>query len=308
MSPLEAADTGYTRTIVLMDTFITIRLSHATPGSEDRVARAFDWFRQVEAACSRFDPQSEVMALTQQAGKPVPASDILYEGVTFALAVAAASNGAFDPTIGHTLEQRGFNRNYVTGERIATQFPPATRPTYRDVRLDPARRTINLRQPLILDLGAVAKGLAVDLAARELAPCADFAIDAGGDLYVAGKNQAGDPWNVGIRHPRQPDAVLATVRLSNAAICTSGDDSRRAEDPDQGHHIVDPRSGRSPAIVASATVIAPTAMAADALATAVAVLGPQRGLRLLKRQGVEGLIITPALERYATAGFEVYLS
>lgn len=308
MSPLETADTGYTRTVVLMDTFITIRLSRATPGCADRVARAFDWFRQVEAACSRFDPQSEVMALTQQAGKPVPASDILYEAATFALAVAAASNGAFDPTIGHTLERRGFNRNYITGERIATPLAPATRPTYRDVRLDPARRTINLRQPLILDLGAVAKGLAVDLAARELAPCADFAIDAGGDLYVAGKNPVGDPWNVGIRHPRQPDAVLATVRLSNAAICTSGDDSRRAEQPDQGHHIVDPRSGHSPATVASATVIAPTAMAADALATAVAVLGPQRGLRLLKRQGVEGLIVTPSLERYATAGFAGYLS
>jgi FAD:protein FMN transferase len=308
MLPPGVEEAGYSRTIVLMDTFITIRLAQATSGCAERVDRAFDWFRQVEAACSRFDPQSEVMGLIHQVGKPVPVSDIVYEAVAFALAVAAATNGAFDPTVGHTLERRGFNRNYATGERIATKIAPDARPTYRDVRLDPARCTINLRRPLILDLGAVAKGLAIDLAARELAPCANFAIDAGGDLFAAGKNPAGEPWHIGLRHPRQPDALLGTVRLSNAAICTSGDDARPAEDPELGHHLIDPRSGHSPTAVASATVIAPTAMAADALATAVAVLGPQRGLRLLKRQGVEGLIVTPSLDRYATAGFEVYLS
>jgi thiamine biosynthesis lipoprotein len=297
---------GYSRTTVLMDTFITIRLAQVSPGCAARVERVFDWFRQVEAACSRFDPQSEIMALTRTIGTPVPVSDNVYEAVAFALAVAAASNGAFDPTIGHTLERRGFNRNYVTGARIATAIAPATRPTYRDVRLDPARRTINLRQPLILDLGAVAKGLAIDLAARELAPCAKFAIDPGGDLFVAGKNPAGEPWQIGLRHPRQPDALLGTVRLSDAAICTSGDDARRAEHPAHGHHLIDPRTERSPEAVASATVIAPTALAADALSTAAAVLGPQRGLRFLKRQGVAGLLVTPSLERHATPDFEGY--
>src|SRR5690242_20709091 len=117
MLPPGDEGTGFSRTVVLMDTFITIRLAQAKPESAALVARAFDWFRQVEAACSRFDPQSEVMSLIQQAGKPVPVSDIVYEAVAFAVAVAAATNGAFDPAIGHTLESRGFNRNYTTGER-----------------------------------------------------------------------------------------------------------------------------------------------------------------------------------------------
>lgn len=301
---------GYAKTVVLMDTFVTIRLCRATTGCVERVERAFDWFRQVEAACSRFDPQSEVLALVPQAGRAVPASDILYEAVAFALAVAEASGGAFDPTIGHLLEGRGFNRNYRTNEAITTGIAATKRPTYRDVRLDPARRTINLRQPLVIDLGAVAKGLAIDLAARELAADAEqtgFAIDAGGDLYMRGHNPLGTPWQIGLRHPRQPDALLGTLHLTDTAICTSGDDSRPAADPVLGHHLVDPRSGDSPRAVASATVIAPTAMVADALATAAFVLGPQRGLRLLKRQGVEGCIVDAALGQHPTPGFRRYL-
>lgn len=307
-APATQHDGSYTRTVVLMDTFVTIRLSRATPASAAQAERAFDWFRRVEASCSRFDAQSEVMQLTGQVGRPVPASAILYEAVAFARAVAEASGGAFDPTIGHALERRGFNRHYQTGEVIATPIAPGARPTYRDVRLDPARRTINLRCPLVLDLGAVAKGLAIDLATRELAPCKDFAIDAGGDLAVRGTNPAGEPWQIGLRHPRQPDALLGSVRLADAAICTSGDYERPAADPDAGHHLLDPRSGHSPRAVASVTVIAPTALAADALGTAAFILGPQRGLRLLKRHGVEGLIITTALARYATPGFKGYLA
>ena len=91
--------------------------------------------------------------------------------------------------------------------------------------------------------------------------------------------------------------------MSDAAVCTSGDYERTVPAADGGgHHILDPRSGASPDAVASVTVVAPTAMAADALATAAFVLGPREGLRLLERQGVEGLILTPALERYETRG------
>src|SRR4051812_5503125 len=99
----QAASTA--RTVVLMDTFVAIQLVDGAraDGVDAAIARAFDWFRRVEAACSRFDAESEVMRLTRQAGKPMPVGDILYEAVTFALAVADASRGAFDPTIGYVL-------------------------------------------------------------------------------------------------------------------------------------------------------------------------------------------------------------
>ena len=313
-----------------MSTCVTIQVvghgadPHEAVDRRARVDRAFEWFRRVEACCTRFDPHSELMQLTGQIGVPVPVSALLYEAVQFALAVAEETDGAFDPTIGHRMETRGFNREYRTGHPVQTDLerddagrtflqPDAGRTlsgppvSYRDVRLNPGQKTITLVRPLIFDLGAVAKGLAIDMAARELNALDNFAIDAGGDLYVAGCNPDGAPWSIGIRHPRRLDQLSETLHLSNLAVCTSGDYERRSSpgdddvhDVDGGHHILDPRTGSSADAVASVTVVAPTAMAADALATAAFVLGPAAGIRLLERQGVNGLMISPTLERYST--------
>ena len=269
---------------------------------EDAVARAFDWFRRVEETCSRFDEQSELRQLSTCIGTPVPVSELLYEAVQFALAVAAETGGAFDPTVGHRMEARGFNRNYRSRRAANTPLAPGGPATFRDVRLDPAARTITLLRPLVLDLGAVAKGLAVDLAARELRPWENFAINAGGDLYLGGHKDQGRPWSIGIRHPRQPQELIETVQVSDCAVCTSGDYERPSPDPAAGHHLMDPRTGAAATACASATVLAPSAMVADVLATAAFVLGPAAGLRLLERHGVEGMLVTPAVERFATRG------
>jgi thiamine biosynthesis lipoprotein len=266
------------------------------------IDRACEWFHDVERHCSRFDQHGELRALTRQAGTAVVVSELVYTATHFALTVAEDTDGAFDPTVGVEMEARGFDRHYLTGERNRTPMrahQDGERPTYRDVILDPSARTITLRTPLLLDLGAVAKGLAIDLAARELAPFEHFAIDAGGDLYVAGLNAQHQPWSVGIRHPRRDRDVIERLTLSNCAICTSGDYERTGP---AGHHILDARDGREAATLASATVVAPTAMAADALATAAFVLGPTDGLALLERHGVDGLLVSPALERFSTRG------
>jgi len=209
--------------------------------------------------------------------------------------VAEESGGAFDPTVGKRMAARGFNREHRIDAAIADAV------SYRDVRIDRERRTITLLRPLTLDSGAVAKGLAVDAAARELEESKDFAIDAGGDLYLGGSNERGEPWSVGIRHPRLNDGLIAILRVSNQAVCTSGDYERRTPDGAE-HHIVDPRTGASPGSVISATVVAPGAMLADALATAAFVLGPKEGVEFLNRVGVDGLIVTSDFERYETAG------
>jgi thiamine biosynthesis lipoprotein len=178
-----------------------------------------------------------------------------------------------------------------------------TAATYRDVTIDEERRTVTLQTPLVLDLGAVVKGLAIDLAARELEPFHDFAIDSGGDLYLGGCNEAAESWSVGIRNPREREHVLATLRVRDTAVCTSGDYERRVPGDSGDHHIMDARAGTSATAIASATVIAPSAMVADALSTAAFVLGPVEGLALLQRHGLEGLLVTPALEQFATPGW-----
>ncbi|MEI9971226.1 MAG: FAD:protein FMN transferase [Ignavibacteriota bacterium] len=124
---------------------------------------------------------------------------------------------------------------------------------------------------------------------------ADFAIDAGGDLYLGGSNPHSEPWPVGIRHPLVPDTLIDTLRVSNRAVCTSGLYER-------GDHILDARTGTPARSSASATVVADSAMLADALATAAFILGPADGIELLQRTGVHGLIVTPDLQRYTTRG------
>lgn len=307
MSGIAGAMVTHSQSAIFMDTLVTATV--VSDLSEDavaeRIGRAFGWFAHVERICSRFDPESELSQLATHTGEPVPVSPLLFEAVRFALEVARLTDGAFDPTIGHTLTRRGFNRNYRTGQTLDAPDESAELTDYRDVALDPAASTITYRKPLALDLGAVAKGLAIDLAAKELEGFSGAVVEAGGDLHARGRNEAGEPWRVGIRHPRQDDALIEVLHVSDAAVCTSGDYERRGKRVGD-HHLIDPASGDVARAIASVTVVAPTAMVADALSTAAFVLGPTRGLRFLARQGVEGLIITSALERHATPALARY--
>lgn len=251
-----------------MGTVVTVELLRSGADADAALDRAFAWFHEIEDRCTRFR-DSELTRLVTQPGVPVPVSDILFEVIRFAVSVAETTDGAFDPTVGSA--------------------------AWRNIQVDHTNRTITLPASITLDLGAVAKGLAVDTAARELLPFEDFAIDAGGDLYLGGMNAAGEPWSVGIRHPRRDREVIHTLRISDQSVCTSGDYER-------GRHIVNPCTGLPADEIASATVIAPSAMLADALATAAFVKGPQAGIELLSRVGVDGLIFTPDLRRFETSG------
>jgi FAD:protein FMN transferase len=307
----EAVATGesYVASAIFMDTLITIEVvrPEARTGYVERVQQAFGWFGQVEKLCSRFDETSELSRLSASpAGVPVTVSPPLFELVTFALSVARASGGAFDPTVGRDMEMSGFDRNYLTGERKTSVAEASSGSSYRDILLDPSDRTVTLARPLVLDLGAVAKGFAIDLAAEELKPFQDYAVNAGGDIMARGLSPEGTPWRIGIRHPRQPEALIDTFTVSDAAVCTSGDYERPRPDGGPGHHLLDPETGQAVAEVASVTVVAPTAMLSDALSTAAFVLGAERGLDLLESQNVEGLIVSPDLQKFETKGLSRY--
>ena len=303
----------YVHSRVLMDTVISIQVvGHGATAAEReeraaRVDRAIGWFQAIEISCNRFDPTSELSQLSTRIGSAVPASPLLFEAVRYALAVATETDGAFDPTIGALMTARGFNRDYRTGKRV-TPVSNADEPvSFRDVVVDSDEHTITLSRPLLLDLGAVVKGLAIDLAARELQEFGNFAIDAGGDLYLGGHNQAGVPWPVGIRHPRMPGVSIARLQLTDCAVCTSGDYERKRPGNGDVHHLLDLRTCVSASAAVSATVIASSAMVADALGTAAFVLGPDAGLDLLERQSVQGLIVTPSLEHFTTGGFSALI-
>lgn len=299
---------GLRESRVYMDTVVTIELSRR---EDDDAARrmleaAFSWFGEVESVCSRFDPNSELRRLIANWGRPVEVSPLLFHAIDLACRGAEVSKGAFDPTVGPWLERAGFTREHRTGRSLPVGLETDAAGGVQDIELDRQRLTVHLRRPVLIDLGGVAKGLALDLAARELVNAGGFAINAGGDVLVSGSNPEGEAWRVGIRHPREAQSLLCVVALTDGAVCTSGDYERQSP-AGKGHHIIDPATGVPAGAAIAATVIGPSAAAADMLATAALVLGPEEGLALLHEQQVEGLLIDQRLTAAYTRGFQEYL-
>ncbi|MCR8629988.1 FAD:protein FMN transferase [Paenibacillus radicis (ex Xue et al. 2023)] len=290
------------KTKLFMDTVVTIQVvtRKSKNESEAAIERAFEAFRKVEHACSRFSLDSELMEASRQIKIPVPISPFLFEPLKFALEVAKWTKGIFDPAVGKTMEDHGFNQHYLTGETI--QSSSSVSATYRDVVLNEQDRTLYLQKPLVIDLGGVAKGFAIDLAAHELKQFEGFVVNAGGDLYAGGVDEKGRKWKIDIQHPEHKEQMIQTVEISNEAVCTSGSYERKSTLKNGVHHIIDPRSKQSPNEWISCSVIAPYAMMADAFSTASFLLGLDRGRTLIEQLDLRGILITSDLQIYRVGG------
>jgi FAD:protein FMN transferase len=160
-------------------------------------------------------------------------------------------------------------------------------------------------QPTELTFGAIGKGYAVDRAVAVLVEhgVQEGLINAGGDVRTLGKG-----WTAGIQHPRKANLLTGQIRLNAAAAATSGDyEQYFIENGQRYHHILDPRSGFSPGVLQSVTIIAPTCLEADALSTAVFVLGKENGMALVESlPGIEVYLIDAAGVEAASSGFQAY--
>jgi thiamine biosynthesis lipoprotein len=263
-----------------------------TEGEDDAVAALADveaLFARVEATLSRFRPDSELSRLNRQPGEPFRASPLRFAVVAAALETARATGGVFDPAILGALVAAGYDRTFeeVPPARDGPAvFPTGPRPTWRDVRVDPATSTILLAEGVGLDLGGIGKGWTVDRAAERLGSFPGFGIDAGGDLYCRGARADGQPWTVGIADPNQPDRDLAVLAVRDGAVATSTVTRRRWQRAGAMlHHLIDPRTGRpARADVFAATVLADSVARAETLAKVALLLGSRDGLRFLDRQ------------------------
>ena len=301
---------SFVKSRLFMDTVVSIKIvtTRAKAEVEESMARAFAAFYNVESVCSRFNNQSEISRLSTRIGTPVPVSSILFQAIRFACEVADITEGAFDPTLGNTLGLYGFNRDYLTGyQAIPKTFDPNPPVSYLDLDLNEEEQTILLRKPLTLDLGAIAKGLAVDLAVKELSSFEGFFIDAGGDIFASGLNECEEAWRVGIRHPREREKIIRTLQLTNMSVCTSGSYERVSPIKKDAHHLINPHFGISKSDILSCTVIAPFAILADAFSTAAFILGAEQGIRQLELVELDGILITPTMEMTMTKEMRRYL-
>jgi thiamine biosynthesis lipoprotein len=153
-------------------------------------------------------------------------------------------------------------------------------------------------------LNGIAQGFAADQAAAALRSCGVVhALINTGEVQALGRKRD-EAWTVGIQHPRHPDAYSALVSLNDRALSTSGDYATSFSPDKRHHHIIDPRVGYSPTELASVTILAGSALEADALSTAVLVLGADRGRELIAaRADVNALFVFKDGRTFATPGF-----
>ncbi|MEE6450886.1 FAD:protein FMN transferase [Gottfriedia acidiceleris] len=286
------------KTKLFMDTVVDIKVvtSKSFEETEASINRAFDLFREVEKTCSRFSMESEIMKLCKQINKPVSVSPLLFEPIKFALEVAKWTNGLFDPSVGQILENVGFNQHYLTEEFIQNNTSETV--NYADISINEKDKTVQLKKPLVIDLGAVAKGFAIDLAVNELRQFDGFVINAGGDLYAGGLDELGDKWKIGIQHPKNKGKIIHTIEISNMAVCTSGNYERKSGLNPGIHHIINPKNKKSPTELISCSIIAPYAMMADVFSTTCYLMGRKKGLALLEEVELEGILISSNLQIY----------
>lgn len=293
---------------LLMGTMVRIRVVGDDRVDEMRaiIDEAMAAMRAVEEVASRFDEQSALRELCRNPGVFMSVPPILFHALAIARAAAEMTDGIFDPTIGSRLEQAGFNRHYLSGERTTSGISLNPAVNWRDLTLVEEGCQVRLEQPMLLDLGAVAKGLAVDLAAKVLERVPGSMIDAGGDVWATGVDPDGGVWPVGIEDPHDPARLLGVLNVSGLAVCTSGRYRRQSPHDGSLHHLINPKTGDAVKGLISVTVVGKEAVLADVAATAAFLLGPQRALPFIQELGLEGLMVSDDGTLTQTPGMEGY--
>jgi len=288
----------------------TFRIQLVTPDADAgnrAIEAALNEVARVEELLSEWKQTSQISAVNRAAGQSsaVAVGPELFDVVERGLEISELTAGAFDMTYASCGHLWSFRDPRIPSDaEIAACLPFAD---YRRVELDPGRRGIRLPDASMrIGISGIGKGYGVDRAADLLDSLGftDYTVDGGGDLRVSGDN-IDRPWRVGVADPRQPGALTMTLEPHSGAVVTSGDYHLFFElDGKRYHHIVDPSTGRPAERSIAVTVIAESAMDADALATGLFVLGPQRGLELVERlPGVEAMITAADGTPYSSFGF-----
>jgi len=301
-----AASGPVTRARILMGTGVHLTVLGKDRDAAEAAADAtLDRMAAAEGLLSRYLPASELSRLNAT-GRLENASDDLLAVLRTADRFSRLGEGAFDVTIQPVLDlyRRGPGHVAPPPEAIERTLE---RVDYRAIRIE--GRTVTLARPgMGLTLDGVGKGHVIDRGVATLKERGfdDVFVEAGGDLFAAGRKARGDTWRIGIRSPRPGATLQARFDASNLAVATSGDYQQPFSPDFARHHILDPRTGVSAPELASSTVSAPNAASADALATLTMVLGPRRGRELIEAlPGCEAYFVSKSLDVTRTSGFEV---
>lgn len=246
---------------------------------------AFASFAEIDRLMSNYRDDSELSLVNRRAAQDaIEVTDATFSVLDAARRISVASNGAFDVTVGPLVRLWGFHDK--TPHVPSSAELAAVRPLvdYRNVILDPQHKTVHFtRQGVELDLGGIAKGFAVEVAAGVLRRRGlNGYIDAGGNQYLLGLPIGKKTWSVGVKDPDRPDRILGVVETGEISVSTSADDSNFLVAGGRKYgHILDPHTLEPSHAALSATVLSRDGTLADAMSKAAFILGPEAGLALV---------------------------
>lgn len=267
--------------------------------ADNAINAAFEKIYHIEELMSDYDPNSQLSQVNQHAFEaPVPVDAELFNVLAAAKAYSCMSEGAFDVTVGPVVQiwRKAKKDGTAPSEEAIAQAKESV--GYENLILNADDKTVQFtKEGMFLDLGGIAKGYAIDRAIEILqaAGVKGAMVDIGGDLRCFGTPANNKQhWLIGLQDPQHEDDILLTLKMDDMAVATSGDYRRFVMIDDEKHsHIIDPSTAESAADLSSVTIIAPTAMATDALATAVTVLGNKKGIELIEQiESTEAILIS----------------
>jgi thiamine biosynthesis lipoprotein len=257
---------------------------------DQAIDEAFHEMKTVDKLMSVFDSESQLSLVNRHsAGKEVPVDSRIIEVLEHANHFSKLTNGAFDVTIEPLMELYGFRddkdaNSFPTDKQIAEVLNSVG---MNNVTINKKHSTVGLEQSTTkLDFGGIAVGYAIDRAAAILRSYGieSAIINHSGDIYALGSPPEETGWEVGITDPLHIDNIITTVRIKDQALSTSGNYENFIQaDNNTIGHILNPHNGRTASSILSGTVIAPTAIEADALSTGFFVLGIEQSKHVLEQ-------------------------
>lgn len=247
-------------------------------------------FHEYDLRFSRFKPESELMGLNTSNGAWHKVSIDLFQVLKRCVALAAETDGAFDPSVGGILASYG----YGLPKHFTLREPS---PIYRDIAFNDRELLVRLAPGQILEPACIVKGMAIDMAGNSLSKIINlntqgFMINAGGDILTKGTYEDGQMWNIAIQDPRSPGAIVTAVGVKNAGMATSGTYQTHGEhNGKKWHHLVNMRTKESVSSIVSATVIAETCERADTEASLAILLNSNEVITRLDTQRLPYFLI-----------------
>ncbi|MEP0860328.1 MAG: FAD:protein FMN transferase [Ignavibacterium sp.] len=296
----------FKRTQILLGTVVEIQVRDKDEKkAEEAISKAFAEVKRIDDLFTTYSEESPVWKINISSDTIIKIGDEIYNLLILCDSVTKISNGCFDVSLDNLTRAWGFytDNPYLPSK---TEIDSALiNSGWNNVKLI-GNNSIIKKKNVGFNFGAIAKGYAVDKAIELLKTLEvqSALVNAGGEIKVIGND-----WKVGIQHPRDERDIVAAVKLENNSVATSGDYEQFFEvDGIRYHHILDPKSGYPARGLQSVTIINQSNTFADALATAVFVMGKDKGMELIETlYDTEAMIIDEQGKIFYSSGFKKFL-